>query len=337
MFSFKKGSGACSRFLALSGLAAVLALSCPPAVYGQGIHLHAVRWPNRISYWRQSGFVEMVPPVRLPTDKSIDEFIMVWLRIPPGRKVTVQWLAAQKRYTLEFPPGTVADRIDGGVHAKQAMFTVDGIADVRGATIAADGTTWWHVYEPVPGESSRWLRGYSWVRTGPAGDSLAGDSLIELYYPGMPAKAKTEMAEFRRLNQCGACHQVDRPIPMTAAQDGFSLPETDEDGFFQPITVLSDTMTLVNSRPWDLNADDPYITVRCGKDRAELTTRGDSYRRYVCPDHAVPVGTLDMSAALEHKDPHAFGVCAARKYLYEHMTAESRKAFAAAFAECSIH
>jgi hypothetical protein len=77
--------------------------------------------------------------------------------------------------------------------------------------------------------------------------------------------------------------------------------------------------------------------VRCGKTKARLTTRGDSYRRYMCPNRVVPVGTLDMSAALEHKNPHALRVCAARKYLYEHMTAEGRKAFAPAFTECSIH
>jgi hypothetical protein len=328
---------ACKRLSGSIGLAAVLVLFSPPAVYSQAIHLHSVRWPNRISYWQQSGFVEMVPPVRLPTDKSIDEFIMVWLRIPAGKAVAVQWLAGQKRYTLRFPPGTVADRIDGGEHAQQAMFTVDGIADVRGAKVAADGTTWWHVYEPVPGESSTWLRGYSWVRTGPAEDSVAGDSLLELYYPGAPVRAKAEMATFFRLNQCTACHQANRPIPTTATDSGFSFPETDADGFYQPITVLSDTMTLVNIRPWDLNADDPYITVRCGRDTAKLTTEGDSYRLYICPGHVAPLGTLHMSAALKHGDPHALKVCAARRYLYEHMTAEGRRAFAPAFAECSIH
>ncbi len=337
MFRCQKSPGSRSHLPALIGIAAVLALSCPLAVHGQDVHLHSVRWPNRVSYWQQSGFVEMVPPVRLPTDKSIHEFIMVWLRIPAGKKVSVQWLADEKRYTLKFPPGTVADRIDGGEHAKQAMFTVDGIADVRGARIDADGRTWWHVYEPVPGESSKWLRGFSWLRAGPVGDSLAGDSLVALYYPGAPPRAKTEMATFRRLNQCTACHQKNRPIPTTATGNGRAKPETDADGFYQPITVLSDTMTLVNIRPWDLNADDPYITVRCGKDKAELTTKGGFYRRYICADHVVPVGTLDMAAALEHKDPHALEVCAARKYLYEHMTAEDRKLFAPAFAECSIH
>ncbi len=278
----------------------------------------------------------MVPPVRLTEDKSIDEKIMVWLRIPAGQKVQVQWLANENRYTLRFPPQTVTDRIDGGENQKQAMFTVNGITDVRGARVGADGSTLWHVYEPVPGKSSGWLSGYEWLRTGPVGDNLAADRLIKLYYPGAPAKAKQEMAVFRRLNQCGACHQPDRPVPTTAASDGDSTPETDADGFYQPITVLTDTMTLVNDRPWDLNVGDPSITVWCGTHRAKLTTRGDMCRRYTCPNQLVPIGKLDMAAALEHRDPHALNVCAARKYLYEHMTDQGRKAFGRGFRECSI-
>lgn len=335
-FSFMSWPRACLRRAGLLGFAAVVALLSQSAVYGQDIHIQAVRIPNRLGYWAQSGFVDMVPPVRLTEDKSIDEQIMVWLRIPAGQKVMVKWLANQKRYTLKFPPRTVADRIDGGENQKQAMFTVNGIADVRGARIGADGRSWWHVYEPVPGKSSRWLSGYEWLRSGPVGDDLAADTLIKLYYPGAPAKAKQEMALFRRLNQCGACHQSDTPVPTTAASDGDSLPETDADGFYQPITVLTDTMTLVNDRPWDLNVGDPYITVWCGTYRAKLTTRGDMYRRYTCPSHLVPIGKLDMAAALEHRDPHALKVCAARKYLYEHMTDQGRKAFGRGFRECSI-
>jgi hypothetical protein len=315
----------------------LLAIVFPSTSHGQDIQLQAVRIPNDQNYWQHSGFVEMVPPVWLPTDLSIHEYIRVWLYIPAGKKVSVQWLPDQKRYTLKFPPDTVADRIDGGEDQKQAMFTVNGIADVRGARISADGKIEWHVYEPVPGESSKWLRGYAWLRTGPVGDNLAADSLIKLYYPGAPAKARQEMAEFRELNQCGTCHEPNRPLPTAETKDGLSFPETDADGFYQPITVLTDSMTLVDDRPWDLNVDDPYISVWCGRQKAKLTTKDDTYRRYSCPHQAVPTGKLDMLAALKHKDAHALGVCAARKYLYDHMEAEGRKAFAASFAECGIH
>lgn len=328
-------------------VAGMLALLCPLTVCAQDIQLHAVRWPNRLSYWQQSGFVEMVPPLRLPTDKSTDDTIMVWLRIPAGSKITTQWLADQNRYTLKFPPGTVADRIESVKNEHDAMHVVNGIDDVRGAKIAADGKTWWHVYETVPGQSTQWLRGYAWLRGGPAGDDRAADSLIKLLYPGAPASAQPEIGDFRKLNQCGLCHLINQPAPTQVPQNsifnGMTLAPgtiinmmTDADGFFQPITVLTDSMTVRNARLWDLNADDPFITVRCGDQITKAVSHGDN-RGYTCPDRGVPIGTLDMVAALKHQDAHALQVCAARKYLYAHMDQQGRKAFASSFAECGIH
>lgn len=326
------------RVFGVSGVAAVLVFLYVPTAFGQGIHLQAVRVPNQLSHWSKSGFVEMVPPLRLPTNKSHTERIMVWLRIPAGETVAVKWLPDQKRYTLQFPPGTVADRIDGTETGQDGKFKID---DVRGAKIGARGKIWWHVYRPVPGESSKWLRGYKWLRTNDWGDMLAADSLVRRYFPGPPAKNKFQWAMqkmmFRMNGHCSACHQVNRPIRTTATKSGSLILETDGDGFFQPITVLTDTMTEVNVRPWGLNADDPYITVRCGKHKAKLTAKDDSFRRYTCPNHIVPTGKLDMMAALNHMDPHALKVCAARKYLYKHMSADGRNAFSRYFAECSIH
>ncbi len=307
-----------------------------PVRSANDIQIHPVRIPNEREYWHNAGFVDMVGPVRLPIDRSVGEHIAVWLRIPKNGKIMVRWLANQKRYTIKFPPGTVADRVDSSKDEHDVMQVIHGIADVRGARIGANGETWFHDYEPVPGEPTKWLKGYEWLRKGPVGDNLAADKLIKLFYPDAPAKARQEMDQFRRLNQCGACHQIDRPIPTRARNDGFSVPETDADGFFQPITVLTDTMTLVNIRPWDLNADDPYITVWCGRKRAKLTTKDDTYRRYTCQNHRVPTGKLDIVSALRHRDPHALKVCAARRYLYVHMTKEGRQAFARGFAACSI-
>ncbi|MGH8320225.1 MAG: hypothetical protein ACREUL_20030 [Steroidobacteraceae bacterium] len=307
------------------------------ALGAENIQIHSVQIPNELDYWRNAGFVDMVGPAQLPTDKATGDHIAVWLRIPRGKKITVQWLPDQKRYTVKFPPRTVADRVESAKNEHDAMLVIHGISDVRGARIGADGEIWFHDYEPIPGEPIKWLKGYEWLRTDPAGDSLAADSLIKLFYPGAPTKADTEMAEFRRLNQCGACHQRNRPVPVTASKDGLSFPETDADGFYQPITVLTDTMTLVNIRPWDLNAGDPYITVWCGRKKAQLTTQDHSYRRYTCSDNGVPTGRLDILAAFRHRDSHALKVCAARRYLYQHMAKDARKAFARGFAECSIH
>lgn len=355
-----KRPGRCARWMGLTMLLASLAM---PALGAPDLRIHPVQLPNRLSYWPDAGFVDMVGPMRLPTDKSIKDHIAVWVRVPKDGIIKVTWLPDQKRYTLLFPPGTVADRVESERNAKQAMLTVNGISDVRGARIGADGRTWFHDYEPVPGESGRWLKGYEWLRAGPVEDNLAADRLIKLFYPGAPARARDEMAEFRRLNQCGACHRINRPTPAhmpgamsthaahildtvdrpssmstRAAIPGATrphavVPMTDADGFFQPITVMTDTMVVRNHRRWDLNADDPYITVKCGDQKTTAITHGDA-RYYVCANGDVPTGTLDMTAALKHKDPHALKVCKARTYLYAHMDAVGKKAFKRFYEEC---
>lgn len=360
MYGLFKQSMHCMRGIGLAMLLAGLAM---PALGAQSLMIHPVKLPNRQSHWPDAGFVDMVGPMRLPTDKSIKEHIAVWVRVPKSGIIRVTWLPQQKRYTLLFPPGTVADRIDSGHDAKQAMMTVNGISDVRGARIGPDGHTWFHDYEPVPGTSGRWLEGYEWRRAGPAEDDLAADRLIKLFYPGAPARAKGEMNVFRRLNQCGACHRLNRPVPTlmpgarrthaghaldtVVSQTSMSkpatspgsprphavLPMTDADGFFQPITVMTDTMVVRNHRRWDLNADDPYITVKCGDEKTTAITRGDD-RYYACADGSVPTGTLDMVAALGHGDPHALKVCKARTYLYGHMDAVGRKVFRRFYEEC---
>lgn len=347
-------------------LAVLLACIAAPALAAAALRIHPVQVPNRLDYWPDAGFVHMVGPTRLPTDKRIRDHIAVWVRVPKGGVIQVTWLPGQKRYTLLFPPGTVADRVESDYNAKQAMLTINGIADVRGARIGKDGHTWFHDYEPVPGTPGHWLKGYEWRRAGPVQDDLAADRLIRLFYPGAPARAEQEMAEFRRLNQCGACHRVNRPTPAhmpgarrthaghaldtvvnqssmgtPAASPGSPrphavLPMTDADGFFQPITVMTDSMVVRNHRRWDLNADDPFITVRCGDEKTTAVTQGDA-RYYVCANGDVPTGTLDMLAALKHRDPHALKVCKARTYLYDHMDAVGKRVYRKFYQECRGH
>jgi hypothetical protein len=110
-------------------------------VFAGGLSAHAqdsqpkaVDIPNDESYWRRAGFVEMVPPVRLPTDTRNDNLIKVWLRIPDGGKITLEWLADQQRNTLKFPPGTVADRVETMRNQRKALQTIDGIFTVERAT-----------------------------------------------------------------------------------------------------------------------------------------------------------------------------------------------------------
>ena len=86
-----------------------------------------------------------------------------------------------------------------------------------------------------------------------------------------------------------------------------------------------------------MNTSDPFIALECPDGRAPILDENDfGARRYRCPDGKVPVGTLDMRAALARNDAHALAVCASRKYLFERMTDDATRAFADAFAECHI-
>ena len=288
-------------------------------------------------YWRGAGFVEMVPPVRLPSDTRNDNLIKVWLRIPDGGRIALEWVADQQRHSLRFPPATIADRVETMRNERKALLTINGIEDVRGATIDANGATRFHVYEPVPGGPPDRLKGFEWLRTDNAADDLAADSLVALFYPHASPAAKSESEDFRRLNQCGACHQPNQPAPLTAGArlPGRSNLLTDTHGFFQPITVLEDSMAVRSSRPWDLNADDPFVSVSCGSERTSAITEG-SRRGYRCPNGEQPIGRLDVPAALAKRDAHAIQVCESRRYLFDHMDQQARAAFGPSFAECAI-
>jgi hypothetical protein len=306
-------------------------------LHSQDIQLRPVDIPNDVSYWQRSGFVEMVPPIQLPTDRRNDNLIRVWLKIPDRALITLERLADQQRYTLKFPPGTIADRVETMKGEQKAMLMINGIEDVRGATIDPTGATRFHVYQPIPGGAPDRWRGDEWLRSDNAADDLAADSLIRLFFPNAGDAAQAEMRNFRRLNQCGACHQVNRPMPtmVKPVVPSPSVHLTDSHGFFQPITVLDDTMPVRSHRRWDRNADDPFVTVWCGTQQARAVTDGDR-RGYTCPDGAQPIGKLDMAAALARKDLHAEQVCASRKYLFDHMEQTGRDAYRPFFTECGI-
>jgi hypothetical protein len=239
---------------------------------------------------------------------------------------------------LVFPPGTVADRVETMRNQPKALQVINGIEDVRGARIDDQGQTLFHDYQPVPGDASGRLRGYEWLRTDSQGDDLAADALIKLFYPGPDAAAHPDAQTFRRLNQCGRCHQPNQAAPRAGSPrvPGTAALLTDSHGFFQPLTVLEDTMLMRSSRRWDLNADDPFTSVWCGTSQVHATTNGDR-RGYSCPDGAPPIGKLDMAAALAKNDAHARQVCESRRYLYQHMDQAARDAYRPFFTVCSIN
>jgi hypothetical protein len=281
-----------------------------------------VKLVNSIQTWKKGGFVEMVPLLELPSDVKKLDSITVWVKIPGPGKISANYIADQKRYSLVYPPGTVADRVE--LYNGQ-------ISDVRGARIDQNGDTFFHDYETAPGYSDKWLVGYEWKRADDAADQQAANFLVGLYFPPGEDSDTQAIAHFRQLNHCGACHEPDAPAPATTAPP-FRF-ETDSRGFFQPQAVLEGRMTVRDHRDWDLTADDPFVTVWCGTQAVKATTTSDS-RYYVCPGDAAPEGTLDLKSALAKKNPHALALCASRAFLYSHMDGKAQMAFKSAVDEC---
>lgn len=279
--------------------------------------------PNQRDYWKSNGFVEMVGPLRLPTDSHRIDNIQVWLKLPENGKITAFRIndSREDRYTLVYPPGTIADRVEFDA-------TMFGVGDVRGARIDANGNTLFHVFEQAPGLDYHQLTGSEWQRKDDAADVAAGESLVALFYPNANEAVRNQ---FRSLNQCGACHQPNAPVPISTAWPYRHM--SDSQGFFQPIAALQDWMTVRNHRPVDLNANDRFITVYCGNQPTRAKWNAEAIW-FDCPQGQAPIGKLNMAAALQARDPHALQVCESRAYLYKHMDEKAQAAFAPAFAEC---
>ena len=174
-----------------------------------------VQIPNDLHYWEKSGFVDMVGPLQLPSDKDHLESIRVWVKVPDDRKISVSWVPSQSRYSLIYPAGTVADRVDS---SKNDPNSAEGVDDVRGARIDEQSNTIFHDYETVPGESDEWLKGYEWKRDGDQADKQAADALVALFFPAGTNWDPGVIQHFRQLNRCAACHQPDAPSPATTCR-----------------------------------------------------------------------------------------------------------------------
>ena len=284
--------------------------------------------------WRKAGFVEMVPPVRLPTSGSERDHIAVWLSIPDGANIDVR--TVDGRPTLRFPPGTVADRIES---------FADTISDVRGTVITRDDGQLFHVYVPRGPEQGGPLVGWEWPR-GDDAQQRAATALLTRHLAGArfvfdagaapsPEERARIVDDYARSNQCARCHTPNRAMDVDRAHGIHRA--TDDDGFYVPLSVLADSMPLETHRPRDMNVDDPFLALACPSGRRpELTEHDDGGRAWICADGGSPVGTLDVKAALAKKDARAIALCASRAYLAAHMDADGKRAFAAALAACAI-
>lgn len=284
-------------------------------------------------HWAREGFVELVPPVRLPTSHPGQDRIEVFVQIPAGGRIRTEWLDEQDRWTIALPAGTRLDRVESLRYGEGAdAWTV---ADVRGSTLGRDPVTD-HVYRPESGQPEAPLLGLRWPRESEAALEEATERLVELVrdrpipveQPPMDADA---ISQLRRFNDCAHCH---RPDMAAETEDRGDLPHraTDADGFFVPLSVLARSVPISEARPVDLNAEDPYVSVAC-EDGGEVQRDGESLE---CGDGSVPLARRDVERGMREGDPYTQAVCASRRSLQAHVDARGLEAFGEAFAECGL-
>ena len=299
---------------------------------------HEVRIDAPETYWTEGEFAEMTPPIHFPSADG-REHTTVWLRLPPGALLTVRW-RPDGTASLVYPPGTVADRADLADGTDPAS-----VVDVRGTRFEEQGREVFHVLHRAGPELAGDLAGFEWQRgdteatrlvTGRMVDRMANARGIDRE----DAIDDPELEQFARFDDCASCHVHDKPERRDhrSVAPGDPLPNrgTDTQGLYAVATVLQDSAPLETSRALDMNVDDPFVAVTCENGAPGRLVRRPRSRRYVCDDGGVPRGELDLKTAVQAGDPHALAVCRSRAYLFAHMTAEGRLAFANAFAECDL-
>ena len=293
------------------------------------------------THWARRGFVEMVPAVAPPVARGGRGRIQVFLKIPEGGRITV--VERDGRALLQYPPGTIADRVESLSSKDKTRWAV---SDVRGTKIRDDGTEEYHVYRPLrSGFDGSPLFGYAW----PKDDPEAGEATFALFreafehrsgflFPHRGERLKRRIRTFHAQHACAACHVAGKPAAVDRTA---KLPfrPTDARGFYAPLSVLVSSGMLETYRPRDLNHEDSAVTLRCAE--ADVTPErhddGKGGVRFTCGDETAHVwADVDVPAGLRQGNPRIRKLCAARRYLFDHMAPGARRAFVSAFAACGI-
>ncbi|KIG13442.1 hypothetical protein DB30_08069 [Enhygromyxa salina] len=290
-------------------------------------------------HWAREGFVEMVPPIQLPSSTADATDVVVWLRIPDDGVIQTRWSEARAGWVLVFPPGTVADRVE-----QRGSGPDRSVVDVRGTRLGEGDDEgdppqeWMHTLRRAASGVNAPLFGYEWPRSDPAAHQRATDLLLEELATLAPAsKMSAErrdryLASIRRKNECASCHTHERPDNAVEGAHGLVNRGTDASGFFTPQTVLMDAVVLESYGGVDPNLSDPAVTIVCPDGTAPTHKTGKGKRvRAVCPDRGVPVATLDHARI---DAPRLTKLCRARRYLHEHLDEQGQRVFADALTPC---
>ncbi|MCA9655003.1 MAG: hypothetical protein KC501_34115 [Myxococcales bacterium] len=279
-------------------------------------------------YYEREGFTQLVPPVHLPSSSFVLDQVEIWVRLPEDASISVHE-DELGRPTLEFPPGTIADRVeyDGRGEART-------IVDIRGTSIDDDGSQTFHVYRPTSLEPGVPLFGLAWAREDGEAHGAATERLLAELSALPPAvnmpQARRErfLEGVRGRNACAACHALSRPENTRPREHGLVNRSTDRSGFFTPHTVLWDEVPLEPYGAHDRSWDDPSIEVRCGDETSQAEDRQ-------CPDGVtLPRGRLRWDAQEPDAKAHLEAVCESRAWLLAHLALDGRATLASVMAPC---
>lgn len=275
----------------------------------------------------REGFVQLVPPAHLPSSSPSRDQVEIWVRLPEGGTLALDRDEAG-RFTLGFPPGTLADRVEwfGDGDARR-------IVDIRGTRLEEGGAQTFYVYRPTAPDPQAPLFGLEWAREDPAAQRAATDYLMTKVgslppVVDMPEGRRAEILDgVRGRNQCAGCHGLSRPENEAPRQHGLVDRGTDRSGFFTPRTVLWDEVPLEAYGAHDRSWDDPAIEVRCAD--VPVTEPG---RR--CPDGGIARGRLRWDAPEPDARALLAAVCESRSWIAAHVNDEDRAKLASVLGPC---
>ncbi|MBL4684511.1 MAG: hypothetical protein JKY37_07980 [Nannocystaceae bacterium] len=315
----------CRSRLALA--IALLAVGCSKPAAPEGVTALAMADPRE--HWAKEGFVQLVPPIHMPSSDLQRDQVEIWARLPEGSTVTKQVSPNGSPVGLLFPPGSMLDRVEYGYIGGKRY-----VVDVRGTRIDEAGAQWFHVYR----RDASGLFGYEWARADGAAHERATDALIDR----LSATHNTKNSDgetvrpawidaVRRKNACAACHPPSRLTNDRQGAHGLVNRGTDASGFFTPWTVFENEIPLERYGGHDRSETDGYTEVVCPAGDTRTQTEGGRAR---CASGAVPRGRYDLAAARAAGDPRALKICTARRYLVAHLSPDLRQGFAAALQQC---
>lgn len=306
--------------LLVAALGACRSAAPPPGV-------SELRIDDPLDYHAREGFVQLTPPAHLPSSSPQRDQVEIWVKLPEAATLEVAFEHAD-RPTLEFPPGTAAERVEWFGTGDERR-----IVDIRGTIIEPGGAQTFYVYRPTAPDPRAPLFGLAWARGDQAVQRAATEYLVAKVAALPPV---VDMAEPRRAaildgvrarNACAGCHGLARPENEVPRQHGLVDRGTDRSGLVTPQTVLWDEVPLEVYGAHDRSWEDPAIEVRC----AGTPVTGPGRR---CPDGSIARGRLRWEAT----DPEAralqSAVCESRLWLAAHMTQNARADIAAALGPC---